>query len=219
MVLGQRPTGSRLRWLPRELPKVPLDVAATGPKVIEMAAAIAERVTFSVGASPERVRWALDLARNARKTQGLGAEGPSYGLQIIVVCHPDREAVRAAASSIVAPLARFQVIQGDAAGPVSGCDAEAFAAVQKGYDMTKHDVAIAHDKIKGAALSWDFVQRFAIIGPPDYCTERILQLTALGIEHLKIVGPGYHPEAYENDPGLFVKEVMPAVRAATRPDS
>jgi hypothetical protein len=32
-----------------DLPKVPLDVAASGPKVIEMSATIAERVTFSVG--------------------------------------------------------------------------------------------------------------------------------------------------------------------------
>ena len=216
MVLGQRPTGSRLQWLPRDMPKVPLDVAATGPKVIEISAPIAERVTFSVGAAPERVSWALGHARAARKMQGLNDEGTSYGVQIIVICHPDREAMREVATSIVAPLARFQVIQGDAAGPMSGTDAEDFAAVQKGYDMTKHGVVVAHDKIKGATLSWDFVQRFAIVGPPDYCVERVLQLAALGIEHFKIVGPGYHPEAYKSVPGLFVSEVMPAVRATIR---
>ena len=119
--LGGRPTACRLKWLPPG-PKVPLDVAATGPKVIEMSAPIAERVTFSVGAIPERMSWALDLARAARRKQGLSEEGISYGAQIIVVCHPDREAVRAAATSMVAPLARFQVIQGNAAGPQSGGD-------------------------------------------------------------------------------------------------
>ena len=69
--LGGRPTACRLKWLPAGMPKVPLDVAATGPKVIEMCAPIAERVTFSVGAIPERMSWALDLARAARRNQGL----------------------------------------------------------------------------------------------------------------------------------------------------
>ena len=65
--LGGRPVASRLQWLPQAMPKVPLDVAATGPKVIELSAPIAEQVTFSVGAIPERVSWALDLARAARE--------------------------------------------------------------------------------------------------------------------------------------------------------
>ena len=41
-------------------PKVPVDVAATGPKMIEIGARLAERVTFAVGADPARVRWAIE---------------------------------------------------------------------------------------------------------------------------------------------------------------
>jgi 5,10-methylenetetrahydromethanopterin reductase len=210
--LGGRPTVSRLQWLPENLPKVPLDVAATGPKVIEMSAPIAERVTFSVGAIAERVAWALELARAAREQQRLNTEGISYGLQVIVVCHPDLDAVRGAATSMVAPLARFQVIQGDAAGPMRSSDAENFAAIRRGYDMNKHGMVHSDDKIKGATLAWDFVQRFAIVGPPDHCVERLLELAALGIERFVIVGPGFHPEAGDRRRTLFASEVMPAVR-------
>jgi 5,10-methylenetetrahydromethanopterin reductase len=212
--LGDRPTVSRLQWLPAGMPKVPLDVAATGPKVIEMAAPLAERVTFSVGAMPERVSWALDLARTARRKQGLGDQGSSYGAQIIVVCHPDIEAVRAAATSFVAPLARFQVIQGDAAGPKNGSDEKNFAAIRSGYDMTKHGQKISHEKLKGASLSWDFVERFAIVGPPDRCIKRLLELAALGLSRFVVVGPGFHPEVRPDGPSLFAREVMPALRAA-----
>jgi 5,10-methylenetetrahydromethanopterin reductase len=211
--LGGRPTASRLQWLPQSLPKVPLDVAATGPKVIELCAPIAERVTFSVGAMPERVGWALNLARAARNREGLPEAGISYGAQIIVICHPDLEAVRSVATSLVAPLARFQVIQGDAAGPKSTGDSENFAAIRTGYDMTKHAMMLS-DKIKGATLSWDFVQRFAIVGPPNHCIERLLQLASLGIERFVIVGPGLHPEARPSARGLFVSEVLPAVRSS-----
>src|SRR5579862_7153325 len=114
MSLGARPKASRLEWLTEGLPKVPLDVAATGPRVIEMSAPVAERVTFSVGAIPERVDWALELARAARARHGLTDEGISYGAQIIVVCHTDAEAAIELAIGYAAPLARFQVIQGDA---------------------------------------------------------------------------------------------------------
>src|SRR5579871_1522237 len=55
----------RLEWLRgTELPKVPVDVAATGPGVIAVGARHAERVTFNVGADATRVRDAVALARS-----------------------------------------------------------------------------------------------------------------------------------------------------------
>jgi len=209
--LGDRPSTTRLKWLPEGLPKVPLDIAATGPKIIAMAAPLAERVTFSVGAMPERIAWALDLACAAQPSPSV-----SYGAQIIVVCHPDIEAVRAAATSFVAPLARFQVIQGQGAGPQTASDTANFTAIRAGYDMTKHNHTISHDKVKGATLSWDFVQRFAIVGPPAHCIARLLELAGLGIERFVVVGPGFHPEAGTNGTSLFASAVMPEVRARLR---
>lgn len=214
MSLGDRPTGYGLSWLPEGLPKVPLDVAATGPKVIEMAAPVAERVTFSVGAVAERIDWALGIARAARTRRGLAATGPSFGAQVIVVCHPDQETARAHAASFVAPLARFQVIQSDAAGPKDDADERNFAAIRKGYDMTRHAKTAATNKLVGDALTADFIERFAIVGPPDHCTERLLQLLARGLDRFVIVGPGYYPEADPTGPGLFATEVMPVLRAA-----
>jgi 5,10-methylenetetrahydromethanopterin reductase len=211
--LGGRPTATRLQWLPKGLPKVPLDVAATGPKVIEMSAPIAERVTFSVGAIPERVSWALGVARAARARKHLDDGSISFGVQIIVVCHTDVQAMRPVAARMVAPLARFQVIQGSAAGPVSPEDEENFGAIRRGYDMTKHAMVNADDKIKGGSLTWDFVRRFAIVGTPDHCVERLLELAALGIERFVVVGPGYHPEVKSGGGTLFTSEVLPAVRS------
>jgi 5,10-methylenetetrahydromethanopterin reductase len=214
MSLGAKPTASRLQWLPKDLPKVPLDVAATGPKVIEMSAPIAERVTFSVGAIPERMSWALETARAARRREGLGDAGISYGAQIVCTCHPDIEAVRAVATNIVTPLARFQVIQTDAAGPKNALDETSFSAIRRHYDMNKHGDLHAKDKLLGASLSWDFIQRFAIVGPPEYCVRRLMELVALGINRFIAVGPGLHPELHGDGTSLFASEVIPAVRAA-----
>ena len=213
--LGHRPTGSRLKWFPDELPKVPLNVAASGPKVIGMSAPLAERITFSVGAIPERLQWAVDAARAARSEHALTDAGMSYGAQIIVVCHPNVDEMLPLAASFVAPLARFQVIQGAAAGPKSADDEANLAAIRNGYDMTKHGAVMSREKIIGSSLTSEFVQRFAIVGPPDYCVERLLQLISLGIERFVVVGPGFHPEATQDGRSLFAREVIPAVRAAT----
>jgi 5,10-methylenetetrahydromethanopterin reductase len=213
--LGHRPEAARLKWLPEGMAKVPLDVAATGPKVIEMASMLAERVTFSVGAIPERLRWAIDLANETRRKASV-ATPVSYGAQILVVCHTDIEAIRPIATSFVAPLARFQIMLGDIAGPTGDGDGGNFAAIRSGYDMNLHGEPTAKEKLGGAQLDWDFVRRFAIVGPPDHCTERLLELTRMGLDRFVIVGPGFHPEARADGRGLFVTEVLPAVRAALR---
>lgn len=210
LALGDKPKTSRLQWLPEDLPKVPLDVAATGPKVIEMSAPIAERVTFSVGAIPERIDWAVEVARAARAKKGLGQDGISYGAQIIVVCDSDLEKAMAWASGAVAPLARFQVIQGEAAGPTGGSDDD-LSKVRTSYDMTKHGKINEGQKLVGTQFTPEFVTRFAIVGSPDHCIERLLELVKCGLERFVVVGPGF----YDEPRGLFAREVMPAVRAAT----
>lgn len=214
--LGDRPTASGLNWLPPGLPKTPLDVAATGPRVIEMAATIAERVTISVGAIPERARWALEIARSARERAGLPQANVSYGAQIIVICNPDRQAALELAATAVAPLARFQVIQGKVQGPVREGDLESFAALRRAYDMTKHGDKRETSKLVGATLSPDFIERFAIVGPPDHCIQRLMELVRCGLERFVVVGPGYFPEASGAGRSLFATEVMPAVRAELR---
>src|SRR5258708_35787127 len=49
---------SRIEWVRQTgLTEVPVDVAATGPKVIEIGAQLADWVNMSLGAQPERLRW------------------------------------------------------------------------------------------------------------------------------------------------------------------
>ena len=212
--LGGRPEAVKLRWLPEGLAKVPLDVAATGPKVIRMAALIAERVTFSVGAEPERMEWALATARAARQAEGLGDEGVSYGAQLVVVCHPDEAKAMEVAMHMAPPLARFQVIQGKQVGPADAAMSENLDAIKSGYDMNKHGIHDARDRIVGGGLTPDFVRRFAIVGSPDRVTERLLGLRKMGLDRFVAVGPGFYPESWGEARDLFAREVIPALRAA-----
>lgn len=210
--LGARPEGVKLRWLSQGsaegLLKVPLDVAATGPKVIAMAARIAERVTFSVGAEIERMQWALGLAREAEPSPR------SYGAQLVVVCHPDQDTAMEVAMHMAPPLARFQVIQGKTVGPADAAMAENMDVIKTGYDMRKHGVHDSQERLIGSSLTPEFVRRFAIVGSPDHCTERLLELRKAGLDRLVVVGPGFYPPEWGEAAKLFAKEVIPALRAA-----
>lgn len=214
MSFGARPEAVRINWLPAGLPKVPLDVAATGPKVIAMAAPIAERLTFSVGADPEKVGWALDVARAARAEQGLGGDGISYGAQILMICHPDYDTAMERAMFFAPPMVRFQVMQGKTAGPQSAEDAANLDVVHKGYDMTKHGDSSATEHLTSGQLTPDFVRRFAIAGSPDQCTERLLELIRAGLDRFVIVGSSFLPPEWGEARDLIPREVLPAVRQA-----
>ena len=80
--------------------------------------------------------------------------------------------------------------------------------------MNKHGVHNAQDRIVGGGLSPEFVREFAIVGSPDHCTRRLLELKAMGLERFVAVGPGFYPASWGEAAGLFAKEVMPALRAA-----
>ena len=212
--LGDRPGATRLKWLPEGLPKVPLDVAATGPKVIAMAAPLAERITFSLGAVPERIDWGLGLAGKARAARGLPVEGCSYGAQVVVVCHPDEDTALELAASFVQPLARFQVIQGSPAGPLNEGDGDSLAAIRRSYDMNRHsDLHGGSRLVDQQPLSRDFVRRFAVAGPPQLCFDRLSGLLERGLSRLVVVGPGFYPEAWGEARHLFSREVLPALKA------
>ena len=62
-------------------------MAATGPKVIGIAAVHADRVMFAVGADPERLAWGIDVAKAARRNAGLDPDGVKFGAYLNMACH------------------------------------------------------------------------------------------------------------------------------------
>lgn len=82
--------------------------------------------------------------------------------------------------------------------------------------MNRHGSGVgAEGKLIGTSMIADFVDRFAIIGPPDLRTERLLELIRCGIERFVIVGPGLHPEPAGQGQTLFASEVIPAARSSS----
>lgn len=204
---------SRLRWLDRaQQPPVPLDIASSGPKVIAFAAGLAERVTFAIGAQPERMAWALDLARaSAREADRPDAE-VSFGAYINVGCHPDPAVGRELIRGSVAAFAHFSSMPGSTGAGLGDADQKTVAEVGRRYDSNVH---LSNRADHSGAMDDDFLDRFAIVGPPDVCAARILELAALGLERFVITGPSIDADRDQAKIAnrLMRDDLLPALRA------
>jgi 5,10-methylenetetrahydromethanopterin reductase len=203
---------SRLQWLDRvRQPKVPLDVASSGPRVIELAARTAERVTLAVGADPDRVAWALDLARKAAVDAGRDPAEISFGAYVTVGCHPDLGAARSLISGAVSAFAHFSSMPGSRGAGLADADRAVVADVGRRYDSNEH---LSNTAAHNAALNPEFVDRFAVVGSPDVCADRLRGLADLGIERFVITGASFRAdrEHARTARQLLTREVLPALR-------
>jgi 5,10-methylenetetrahydromethanopterin reductase len=203
---------SRLQWLDRaQQDKVPLDIAASGPRIIDFAARTAERITFAVGADPERLAWALDLARKAAADAGRSPDALSFGAYVTVGCHPDLDIARALIGGAVAAFAHFSSMPGSTGAGLGDADRAVVAEVGRRYDSNEH---LSNRAAHNAALQPEFVGRFAIVGPPDLCAERFEALADLGIERFVVTGPSFGADRdhARTAARLLTNELLPALR-------
>jgi 5,10-methylenetetrahydromethanopterin reductase len=199
-------------WIARaNQPKVPVDVAATGPHVIAVGARLAERVTFNVGAATERVQPAI---QHARCQAGLDPDALSIGAYVNVATHPDVTVARNLVRGSVGIFAHFSSMPGFPVATLSPADRTVIDKLGEAWDAAQHGlIAAAQNRV----LTDDFIDRFAVVGPAEHCLERLQALLALGLDRLVIV-----PGSRDADPHLlaetnerFATEVLPKLRVGT----
>lgn len=208
-------TRSRSDWIARDrsLPKVPVDVAATGPRIIAMGARVAEGVSFSVGAEPKRMTWAINHARQARTQAGLDPSALRLGAFVPVFVHPDAAYARRFIRGSIAPIARFSAMSPTASeGIVSEEDRAIVKEIGRVYDMAGHGHAEAsHINV----ITDSFVDRWAVAGPPGYCIARLNELIDTGLDNI-VIGlstRGMNDAEVGQAWTRFAREVMPALRS------
>ena len=116
--LADTPAASRLVFRRPEDPLVPIEVAATGPRVIAAAARSADRIAFALGADPERLAWGIETAKTARNEAGLDPDSLSFAACVNLVAHPQIESAREMVAGGLTTFARFGVMHGKVHGPV-----------------------------------------------------------------------------------------------------
>ena len=215
--LHDAPPSSRIGWIADGLErgakgdnKVPVEVAASGPKVIALAALHAERVMFTLGADIDRLAWGIALAKKTRKDAGLDPDAIAFGAYVNLGCHGNVDAARGLVRGGLTTFARFSVMHGKASGPVWTGDAAVLEKLRSNYDMKAHTRG---DSRQAGTLTDDFVDRFAIVGSPERCIERLRSLAALGLDKVAISGGtrGASAEDAAVSKELVVRHVLPAM--------
>lgn len=208
--LAERPETSSIQWAAK-VERVPVEVAATGPKVIAAAARHADRIIFALGADPARVGWGIETARQAALDAGRDPATLKFGAYTNVVCHDDVAKARELGRGSTSLFARFSAMHGTVASPADDAQTEVFRAVHDAYDMNRH----AHgDGAQTTVLTDEFMETFAVMGSQDYCVDRLGSLIDLGVEKFCVVGAS--PAAKDPESAAaaerFIGEVAPQLR-------
>lgn len=211
---------SRLEWLralPPELPKVPVEIAATGPRVIALAARRADRIGLAVGADPEHVRERLEAAREAARLAGRDLRAMRFGAFVNCVLHEDRTVARDAIRGSAATFARFSSFRGNDLARLPTPLRVAAGYLREHYDMRHHTRATA---AHAQGLPDEFIDWFGIAGPVEHGRERLQRLAALGLDfvHLIVGSTGAPREVTLGSIQLLAEDVLPglASRGAAR---
>ncbi|MGF7234252.1 MAG: LLM class flavin-dependent oxidoreductase [Frankia sp.] len=202
LALGHGVTSAKLGWRNPSTAPPPIEVSASGPRTIAFASRESDGVLLAVGAAPDRLRWAIDVAR------ANGAARISAHLNVAV--HKDIEVATRLARALVAPFARFSVMDGRVRAPFDDKDRQELVSLHGAYDMRGHaSGAAAH----ASGLSAEFVRDFAVVGPPEECVHHIREIADLGIERVIVVGPAdrENREDVAHSLALFNAEVLPHI--------
>jgi 5,10-methylenetetrahydromethanopterin reductase len=187
--LGDAPPASQLEWLARfpDVPQVPVDVYASGPKIIKMAVAHADRITLAVGADPERIRWARDLALEEAARIGRTFQPGELGALVNISVAEDSASALAKAAGRLAVVMRFSAMHGKAVGPYDEADRKAVEDLVRAYNMNEHSNPGASH---ATAIRPEFAAKFGLFGTAEYCHRRLQELAELGIGRVVLMAPG-----------------------------
>jgi len=209
-------TRTRLSYAARR--RIPILMAASGPKAIELAGEVADGALLLVGFNRGIVETALDhLERGARR-----AGRRLDDLEVIWAVRTGTASTLEEARRQARPTAvHWGILRwgGQWLGP-AGLTLPAFEipdAVWKVYPDLSHahdwDAAIAATAFVPDEVVAQLCDALGLIGTPEHCAERIAEMTALGVRHLYVmpfqtfVGPDREVRA-------FGDAVFPRLRAA-----
>jgi len=161
--------------LPRIAPPVPIYVAATGRKMLELAGRIADGVILMNGVAPELIGEAVRIVREG--TRAAKREQESVRIAVWAACHPSRDAVK---FNVARAILR------NIPGPVENLTRKVAAQVKQVYDYRQHGYAQADF---ARLIPDEIVSRYAFFGDPSAIARQIASLAACDVDEVVLAIP------------------------------
>jgi 5,10-methylenetetrahydromethanopterin reductase len=196
---------SRIDWLTTvDYSPVPVEIMCSGPKTIRVAARLADRVTLTVGAAPERVAWALDVLDEGLAAAGRSRDEVEVGAYVGITVEDDRRRAVERLRVRVKGIAHMASLPGVDLEDQPEALRTVTSKLRTEYDYRHHNVR--EDNPLGALIEPEFADWFGIGGPPAYVVERLGGLADAGLSYVFVAGMvGAERER-------FAAEVMPQLR-------
>jgi 5,10-methylenetetrahydromethanopterin reductase len=208
-----------------DIPKPKIDIAATGPRTIALAARTADAISFSVGADPERLHRAKELARQACEDASRPFEELELGcyVQAAVVDDGDtsgRDAIR----GVTLTHARFSGFEvRPTAEEVSDTEHREYRHAVETMEKVLRDPRGGVVRKAGGepgeldfypqeAASDELIDRFGIVGSAEYCAERLQEIVDLGFKRIWIGTKSVGADLKERNAHRLGREALPLVR-------
>lgn len=211
-----------------DVPKPPVDAAAAGTKMIEVGVKHADSISFAVGADLLRLQNRIDLVKQLCQKVGRDVSKLSLGcyVQVAVSSNGDRTQARESIRALAVAFMRFSGYEGGAVhADVAGGDQEQFLRAARAMEDTFRPGDPGRQGERGAvtkrkfdptpdpkAVDDDFIDRFAIVGPPELCAERLREVMALGFDRIYIGTRFMSVDVDEVNTERVGREVLPRLR-------
>jgi 5,10-methylenetetrahydromethanopterin reductase len=175
------PAGNlRLSYVPD--PPPPLYLAASQPRMLELAGAMADGVIVMGPSDPATVEMQLGHVAAGVRRAGRPASEPTVDLWVTMAVGDHLNEATAAVKSWASAQARWLATWKDLPASLDRYRAEIDAAVTE-YRFGDH---LARRAQHAASISDDFARTLAVAGPPEACTRRLSELAAFGPERITV---------------------------------
>jgi F420-dependent oxidoreductase-like protein len=169
--------------------RVPIYLAAVGPKNLELAGEIADGV-LPLFLSPERAGDYLDPVRAGRAKAGLDMDGFDVAPTVPLSIGPDPQAC----ADPVRDYAALYV------GGMGSREKNFYTNIARrmGFEAQAREVQdlyLAHKQREAAAaVPYEFVDRTSLLGPPERIADRLVELAEAGVTTVSVTPYGPTPE-------------------------
>lgn len=187
--------------------KVPVYVAAYGPRMLELAGRVGDGVIIEC-ADPHYISWALErVHRGAREVGRDPAELAVISSSATYVSDDlgtAREQVRPVGALVGNHVA--EVLRNSGRGSMPA-ELEAFVAERPGYDYMHH---VRPESDQSRYIPDEIIDRLCLVGPAENCIARLRELAALGVTHVNFYA---QTEDYDRQMELYASDIIPQLRA------
>ena len=198
---------SRLEWADDlNWPHLPIQMVASGPRAIALAARRADRICLGIGTNPERVRWALDIIDAELARHGRDREKMRIGLFVPLAITADRASGRAALRLRVSAWVHMQSGTGTDLSLQPAILRKATEHMRNNYDYSFHRPDAPPENPNSAIIGEDLGDWMGIGGPASYCIDRMGELAGMGIDFFMTAAMALP----EREP--YCAEIMPPLR-------